>query len=362
MKFNQRTTHLRNLGTEVLIRPDDENSPEFKEYLRQLMRLQANRAQMGYAAPSSASSDVYIAKLNRIKLERMKMRELGLPEDAVDTSYKEEDYTAARSKHHPISDPMLHPFELMYKILSGMKGWNRRYPLARGWSDLLSRRSVSCRVGAKQRAITQDEVMSNRAAEISVQKYLEQHQELSGTVGSGQHDTMRVAVQSSSHLLPLRILRFLRIMARRVNRPKSTRDQRRSPVTAAVVAAPAPVAPVPAAPVPQQRHYPELPHPPAPAHLPSVGHQAPSPSAAASAVAASATVPPLNAAQTDVTKQALEWLVKHSIASSANSARISSGAGETHTPSESASVVREETAASHEPKSVLPDLNVVKKK
>ena len=44
---------LNSLGSDVLPRPEDEDSPEFKEYLRQLLRMQANRAQSGYAAPSS---------------------------------------------------------------------------------------------------------------------------------------------------------------------------------------------------------------------------------------------------------------------------------------------------------------------
>eukprot|EP01035_Chromulina_nebulosa_P021872 gene21872-28314_t len=83
------------MGSDVLIRPEDESSPEFREYLRQLLRLQANRAKTGYSAPSSSSSDAYFAKLNRLKLERRKLREAGLPEDLLDTSYTPEDYRAA---------------------------------------------------------------------------------------------------------------------------------------------------------------------------------------------------------------------------------------------------------------------------
>lgn len=90
------TTKLHSLGTDLLERPDDEDSPEFKEYLRQLMAMQVNRSKSGFAAPSSASADAYLAKLNRIKLERMKLRELGLPDDAVDTGYKPEDYQNAK--------------------------------------------------------------------------------------------------------------------------------------------------------------------------------------------------------------------------------------------------------------------------
>ena len=89
-------TKLHSLGTDLLERPEDENSPEFKEYLRQLMSMQVNRAKSGFAAPSSASSDAYLAKLNRIKLEKIKLRELGLPEDAVNTGYQPEDFLNAK--------------------------------------------------------------------------------------------------------------------------------------------------------------------------------------------------------------------------------------------------------------------------
>ena len=89
-------TKLNSLGTDLLERPDDEDSPEFKEYLRQLMSMQVNRAKSGFAAPSSASADAYLAKLNRIKLEKIKLRELGLPEDAVNTGYQPEDFVNAK--------------------------------------------------------------------------------------------------------------------------------------------------------------------------------------------------------------------------------------------------------------------------
>ncbi len=48
-------------------------STEFKEYLRQLLRLQTNRANTGYSAPSSASSDKYFAKLTRLKTKKRKL-------------------------------------------------------------------------------------------------------------------------------------------------------------------------------------------------------------------------------------------------------------------------------------------------
>jgi hypothetical protein len=41
------------LGSDLLPRPDDEDSPEFKEYLRTLLKMQANRAKSGFAAPST---------------------------------------------------------------------------------------------------------------------------------------------------------------------------------------------------------------------------------------------------------------------------------------------------------------------
>ena len=45
-----KKTSLNSLGTDVLERPEDEDSPEFKEYLRQLMIMQANRAKLGFAS------------------------------------------------------------------------------------------------------------------------------------------------------------------------------------------------------------------------------------------------------------------------------------------------------------------------
>lgn len=90
------TTKLNSLGTDLIERPDDEDSPEFREYLRQLMSMQVNRAKSGFAAPSSASSDAYFAKLNRIKVEKLKLRELGLPEDIVSTGYQPEDFVNAK--------------------------------------------------------------------------------------------------------------------------------------------------------------------------------------------------------------------------------------------------------------------------
>ena len=45
------------MGSDLLQRPEDENSPEFAAYLKQLMSLQVNRSKAGFAAPSSGSSD-----------------------------------------------------------------------------------------------------------------------------------------------------------------------------------------------------------------------------------------------------------------------------------------------------------------
>eukprot|EP01036_Dinobryon_divergens_P029337 gene29337-38416_t len=84
-----------NFGSDVLVRPEDEDSPEFKEYLRQLLKMQANRAKSGHAAPSSGSADAYISKLTRLKIEKNMRMQAGLPNDALDNSYKPEDYSAA---------------------------------------------------------------------------------------------------------------------------------------------------------------------------------------------------------------------------------------------------------------------------
>lgn len=83
---------ITSLGSDALERPEDENSPEFKEYLKQLLDMQSNRARNGFAAPSSGSSDAYFSKLNRIKLEKIARRKAGLPDDEVDTAYRAEDY------------------------------------------------------------------------------------------------------------------------------------------------------------------------------------------------------------------------------------------------------------------------------
>ena len=90
---DQRPTAI---GSDALHRPDDEDSPEFREYLKKLLEMQMTRAKSGFSAPSSSSSAVYIAKLNRIKLERRMRKKLGLPEEEVSTSYREEDYQLAR--------------------------------------------------------------------------------------------------------------------------------------------------------------------------------------------------------------------------------------------------------------------------
>ena len=86
---------LGTMGSDVLMRPEDENSQEFKDYLRNLLKLQANRAKTGFSAPSSGTSDAYLAKLNRLKLEREALRKAGLPDSEIDIAYKPEDYEAA---------------------------------------------------------------------------------------------------------------------------------------------------------------------------------------------------------------------------------------------------------------------------
>jgi hypothetical protein len=102
-----------NFGSDVLFRPEDEDSPEFREYLRQLLKMQvrlfvrmiwlnldkyiikANRAKAGHASPSSGSADAYVAKLTRLKIEKNARLRVGLPNVALDLSYKPEDYAAA---------------------------------------------------------------------------------------------------------------------------------------------------------------------------------------------------------------------------------------------------------------------------
>ena len=90
------TTSLQSLGSDMLVRPDSEDSPEYQEYLRQLLSLQANRAKSGHSAPSSGSSDAYIAKLNRLKVEKLALERAGVRDVELDTSYKPEDFEAAK--------------------------------------------------------------------------------------------------------------------------------------------------------------------------------------------------------------------------------------------------------------------------
>jgi hypothetical protein len=92
---NRYSTVLHSVGSDVLQRPEDENSPEFREYLKNLMKMQANRARSGHSSPSSGSSDAYFAKLTRLKIERQALKAAGLPEDLLDTGYTQDDYDAA---------------------------------------------------------------------------------------------------------------------------------------------------------------------------------------------------------------------------------------------------------------------------
>jgi hypothetical protein len=86
---------LKSVGSDVLQRPSDEDSPEFRDYLKNLMKMQANRAKSGHSAPSSGSSDAYFAKLTRLKVERQALKQAGLPDDLLDTGYTQDDYDAA---------------------------------------------------------------------------------------------------------------------------------------------------------------------------------------------------------------------------------------------------------------------------
>lgn len=90
-----RVLAVNNLGSDSLIRPEDENSPEFREYLNKILQLQANRAKTGFSAPSSGSSEAYFTKLDRIKMEKLARRKAGLSPDDTPTSYRPEDYLLA---------------------------------------------------------------------------------------------------------------------------------------------------------------------------------------------------------------------------------------------------------------------------
>ena len=90
------TTILNSMGSDMLVRPENEDGPEYQEYLRQLLAMQANRAKSGHSAPSSGSSDAYIAKLNRLKVEKIALEKAGVRDFVLDTSYKPEDFEAAK--------------------------------------------------------------------------------------------------------------------------------------------------------------------------------------------------------------------------------------------------------------------------
>jgi hypothetical protein len=132
------------LGSDALVRPEDEDSPEFREYLKKLLDMQSNRAKAGFASPSSGSSDAYFAKLTRLKLEKIARRKAGLPEE-VDTSYRPEDYLAAVS-------------EMAEPTISN--------------SALLAEAGMSGRPGNKVRSLTTEELRLAKAAEEVVQREL----------------------------------------------------------------------------------------------------------------------------------------------------------------------------------------------
>jgi hypothetical protein len=102
--FKNFETKLANMGSDELVRPDDEDSPEFREYLKALLKMQANRSKQGFGAPSSGSSDAYIAKLTRMKIERNALIRAGLPDDNVDSTYQEVDYQLAKGE---MAEPMI---------------------------------------------------------------------------------------------------------------------------------------------------------------------------------------------------------------------------------------------------------------
>ena len=140
------------MGSDVLMRPEDEDSDEFREYLKNLMKLQANRAKAGHAAPSSGSSDAYIAKLNRLKVERLALIKAGLPNAEIDTSYKPEDYKAAI-------------FEAAEPLISGS--------ILTGAAAIAQNPGVAPRSGRGQvRKLSEEEMETARIAEEKVQHAL----------------------------------------------------------------------------------------------------------------------------------------------------------------------------------------------
>ena len=149
------TGAIGNMGSDLLERPEDENSPEFATYLKQLMSLQVNRSKAGFSAPSSGSADAYLAKLNRIKVERMALRRAGLPEDLVDTSYKKEDYiNAAQEAAEPL---------ISNGILTG---------------DAAIASPTRSKAGGKARPLSAEEISQAKAAEESVARALAQNKAL----------------------------------------------------------------------------------------------------------------------------------------------------------------------------------------
>mmetsp|Transcript_24878 Transcript_24878/g.41451 ORF Transcript_24878/g.41451 Transcript_24878/m.41451 type:complete len:586 (+) Transcript_24878:68-1825(+) len=155
-----------NMGSDALVRPDDEDSPEFKQYLRQLLVMQANRAKTGFGAPSSGSSDAYIAKLSRLKVEKMARFRAGLPDDDLDYSYKPEDYVNAiyEGRDVPVSNTQL-------SIDSAMGSGS-----ASGG-------------GGKVRGLTAEERRSMELAEESVRKALEARAAANIPAGDHQQDS-----------------------------------------------------------------------------------------------------------------------------------------------------------------------------
>jgi hypothetical protein len=237
LKNSLRKTSLKSLGSDVLVRPDDEDSPEFKEYLRKLLRMQVNRANSGFSAPSSGSADAYIAKLNRLKLELRRRRELGLPDEPLDTSYKPEDYQAAlaESKEPLVSDTVLKGGE------SGP--------------------------GRKLRALTPDEIRIAQEAEDRVQAALARQAGLQAANGGTTAQTNEPATRQPDELDKALDQFFLNPGAAAKSKPEPL-PRRKNPEPVAVenkMAKPNPLPMVPPKPaVPVQKPEPKLQAPPAP--------------------------------------------------------------------------------------------------
>jgi hypothetical protein len=278
------------MGSDMLTRPEDEDSPEFREYLKQLMKLQMNRAKQGNAAPSSGSSDAYIAKLNRLKVERLALIQAGLPDAPLDTSYKPEDYKAALLE---AAEPLV-----ASAVLTG--------------DAAIAKPGTRPQSGRGQvRQLSAEEIANAKSAEEKVKAALERQAALGPMVAplSEGGEAPPGPSSSSSELDEL----FDRLVkpksAKSAPSPPATAPAQpryqaaRSDASAAQVAAPVPPAPVAAAPVAPK---PVAPKPVAPKPVP-----APPRPAAAAVSASTADKRKLTGDELETAGEAVKFLVRH---------------------------------------------------